>query len=185
MCSSATRTTDSLDSEPKASTCIRPLFVTIAVLGAACGGTRPETEPPEDVSTSPLRFELQTAEGVHVALEDLTGRRVLLFCFATFDGMSQANLEPVYQLVRGHPEVYVIGVAIGPDAGELLGPWTAAADPLFVTTFSGDGALARGTPEFAAVESVPTFIALDEEGRELGRIEGFATRRDLQNLLLR
>lgn len=163
---------------------LRKWSVVWVVFALACGA--PDGAP---VGTggqggrTPLDLTVRTPERVTLDLSDLRGRKVLVFFFATFDGMSQASLSPLGELVRAHPDIYVIGIAQQPDPELLLDAYVSALDPPFVVAFDPSGELARGTTDFGTVDTVPTFVVLDEEGREIGRHVGYARTQRLEALI--
>jgi hypothetical protein len=166
---------------------VRASVSSLLALAIACGSTSGDRPVGTGGSGGrpPLELTLRTPERVTLDLSDLRGRRVLVFFFATFDGMSQASLSPLAELVRAHPEVYVIGVAQQPDPELLLDAYVNALDPPFVVGFDPSGALARGTSDFGTVDMVPTFVVLDEDGREVARHEGYARVQRLEEMLAR
>jgi hypothetical protein len=149
--------------------------------GAARGAAVGSGDHTTDART--IELEILTPEGVPIALSDLRGRPVLLYLFATFDGVSQAALEPLGELVRAHPDVYVIGIAIQPDAEILVDAWNHALEPPFVTGYDPRDTVREGTSDLGEIDSVPTFVALDADGREIGRHSGFASHRHLEALI--
>jgi hypothetical protein len=150
----------------------------------ACGGTgdRPLGTGGRS-GDAPIDFTIRTPERVTIELSDLRGRKVLVFFFATWDGMSQASLEPLGEVVRGHPEIYVIGIAQQPDPELLVDAYVNALDPPFVVGFDPSGELARGTTDFGTIDTIPTYVALDEDGREIARHVGYARAQRLEGML--
>ncbi len=163
----------------------------LLVLGlSGCGATESSAVAPpmgtvrsvETQAGEPVEFRLRTTTGELVHSRQWRGRRVLLFFFATFDVLSQAALEVLASFVAAQNGTLVIGVAVEPDARELVGPWTAAADPPFVTGWTPEEAPTEGLRGLEPVDAVPTFVALESDGRAVGRVEGFVNRRQLEGL---
>lgn len=152
---------------------------------AGCGGETAErvgvtdNEPPPQ----PVELELRTHDGVPVFVGDLRGKPVLLFLFATFDGVSQAELRPLSRFVRHHPEVHVIAIAMQPDPEELVAAWAHALAPPFTVTFDPRDRISTGTSDLGTVGTVPTFIVLDADGMEVARREGWASERQLDRMV--
>lgn len=152
---------------------------------SACGGDSAarvgvtETDP----APQPVELELMTADGVPVFVGDLRGKPLVLFLFATFDGLSQASLRPLSRFVRHHPEVQVIGVAVQPGAEQLLDAWAHALAPAFTVTYDPHERITTGTSDLGSVDTVPTYIVLDDRGIERARHEGWASERKLDRLL--
>ncbi|MEM9187876.1 MAG: TlpA disulfide reductase family protein [Myxococcota bacterium] len=154
------------------------------ILAAACGGGGealgtgvPARVPP------PVELGLQTPEGTDLDLQELRGRRVLLFLFATFDGESQAVLNSLERFVERHPEIYVIGIAVQPNPEQLLDAWNTALDPPFVTTFEPRATIQEGVSDLGEIDAVPTLVLLDGDGRIENRKVGFANFQEIEALL--
>lgn len=159
------------------------LGVCLAVTG--CGGASTERVgvTDQDPRPQPVELELRTPEGVPLHVGDLRGEPVLLYFFATFDGMSQAALRPLSRFVRHHPEVHVVGIALQPDAEALLDAWAHALDPPFVVAYDPRGRVSEGTSDLGVVDQIPTFVLLDPEGYEIDRHVGFASQNKLDRML--
>ncbi len=153
---------------------------------AACGGQ--VRQPAVGESTAeppprPIEMSLRRPSGEWIHLGDLRGQPVLLFLFATFDGVSQAALRPTARFARAHPDVHVIGIAAQPDANLLLDPYEAALAPGFPLTYDPARNVHHGTSPLGPVEAVPTFIMLDAFGVEAARHVGFPNSHTLDRLL--
>jgi hypothetical protein len=154
-------------------------------LFAACGGGSADRVgvTDGDPAPQPVELELRTPDGVPIFLGDLRGKPVLLFLFATFDGVSQAALRPLSRIVRHHPDVHVIGVAVQPEAEQLLDAWAYALSPPFTVAFDPRERIATGTSDLGEIESIPTYIVLDARGMEVDRHTGWASERQLDRML--
>ena len=130
----------------------------------------------------PLEMTLRTPEGDWIHIGDLRGRPVLLFVFATWDGVSQAALRPVSRFARTYDDVHVIGVAAQPDAAQLIDAYQHALDPPFPMTYDPEQNVHEGTSPLGSIEVVPTLIMLDARGFEVGRRAGFPNTNTLPNL---
>lgn len=165
---------------------LRASFV-LALALASCGGSAP---PPVGVSAprarpEPLELTLRAPDGRWLDVGDLRGHRVVIFLFATFDGTSQAALRPLSRLVRHRPDVYVVGVAAQPDARDLLEAWAAALSPPFPVAYDPDERVSRGTSNLGALDAIPSFVVLDEDGFVVARHSGYASESRLDALLAR
>ena len=152
---------------------------------AGCGGETAERVGVTDTAPAPqpVELELRTHDGVPVFVGDLRGRPVLLFLFATFDGVSQAALRPLSRFVRHHPEVHVVGIAVQPDPEELVAAWAFALTPPFTVTFDPRDRVSTGTSDLGTVGTVPTFIVLGADGMEVARHEGWASENQLDRMV--
>jgi hypothetical protein len=158
----------------------------ISALGlVGCGassspGTIGQSRGAPDPRAVELALRRTTGEWIHVG--DLRGRPVLLFVFATFDGVSQAALQPIGRFLRHHRDVHVLGIAAQPDAAQLLDPYERALTPPFFLTYDPEGYVATGTSPLGSIDAVPTFIMLDASGHEVERHVGFPGTRTLERL---
>ncbi|MCA9603773.1 MAG: hypothetical protein R3A78_09885 [Polyangiales bacterium] len=162
------------------------LAAAVSVALTACGGTSGVGAVGSSHAShgrEPVELELRTPDNVLVNVGDFRGQTMLLFLFATFDGVSQAALHPLARFTRHHPEVYVLGIAVQPTPKELLDAWKAALDPPFVVTYSPEDRLTSGTSELGAVGAIPTFIVLDAKGYEVTRESGMVSEARLEALV--
>jgi len=162
--------------------------IALAALGAACGGSSADSEGAVGVSTAqaaqaPIELALRTSQGTFVDVGDLRGKPVVLFLFATFDGMSQAALRPLSRFYRQHPEVHVIGIAVQPNPQMLLDPYVSALAVPFTVTYDPEERILPGTSMLGRVRVVPTYIVLDAHGFIRARHQGFASESKLERLL--
>jgi hypothetical protein len=165
---------------------MRALVLALAIAAAACGGT--EDEPTVGVSHAdrapgPVELDLRATDGSFVTVGDLRGKPTILFCFATYDGVSQAAVRPLSRFVRHHPEVYVLAIATQPNPEVFAQAWESALTPGFVVTFDPEENVIEGTTDLGYIGAVPTYILLDEHGVEVERYTGFASQNQLEALL--
>ena len=155
---------------------------------AACGCGSGSAQAPvgwssDDPDPSGVDVALRASDGTAFAISQLRGRPVLLFLFATFDGVSQASLRPLSRFARHNSNVHVVGIAVQPDARVLLGLWVSALTPPFTVGYEQEETIAQGTSELGAIEAVPTFLLLDGAGRIRARHVGYATDQKLERML--
>lgn len=151
----------------------------------ACGGSSSESPVGRSVrepDPRAIEMSLRRPNGDWIHLGDLRGKPVLLFVFATFDGVSQAALRPLRRFARDHPDVHVIGVAAQPDANQLLDPYEHALAPPFPLTYDPARDVHHGTSPLGLIEAVPTFIMYDARGMEVDRHIGFPSSHTLPRL---
>ena len=153
------------------------------LLLAACGSaTAPVGHSEVRPDPHAIELALRTPAGDWIHLGDLRGRPLLLFVFATFDGMSQAALRPLTRFARHHQDIHIVGVAAQPDAPQLLDPYERALSPPFPLTYDPERNVQEGTSALGAIEAVPTFIMFDARGIEVGRHVGFPNTDTLERL---
>jgi peroxiredoxin len=117
---------------------------------------------------------VETADAVSLTLTDLEGsqfdvaefrgRRVLLFLFATFDLTSHAAVEPLQQFAREHTDLKVIGIAVQPDARELLAIFASALEIEFDVAYDADNLILRGLSGLGQVNAVPSYVLIESDG---------------------
>lgn len=152
-----------------------------------CGGSAPEpTVGRSDSNVAPARpveLALKRSDGTFLDVGDYRGQPVLLFVFATFDGLSQAELGPLSGFVRAHPEVLVIGIAAQPDAQPIVQAFESAMNLPFVIAYDPEESVTAGTSSLGRIEFVPSFFLLDERGVVASKRAGFATQTEIEALL--
>ena len=163
-------------------------FATVVLgvsLGSACGAAPPASgvgNSHVEPGARPVELALVTEAGALVDVGDFRGQTVLLFIFATYDGVSQAALTPVSRFVRHHPEVYVLGVAAQPNPRALLDAWKAALNPPFAVAYSPEDRVTTGTSDLGALGAIPTFVVLNAQGFEVARHTGMVSEDRLEEM---
>lgn len=155
------------------------LFTLLAACGGATGSVGRSTPRAE---ASALEMTLRTPAGDWIHVGDLRGQPVLLFVFATWDGVSQAALQPVSRFARTYDDVHVLGVAAQPDAAPFVDAYEHALNPPFPMTYDPEQNVHEGTSALGAINVVPTLIMLDAHGLEVDRHVGFPNTNTLPNL---
>jgi len=141
-----------------------PLIVAVLL---ACGGSTPPTTHdgvPAAATPAAIDVELRHASGDPLDLAELHGRQVLLYLFATFDLPSQAALEPLREVALQHPDLRVVGIALQPNAKELLQMFGNALEIEFPLAYDPNNLLLRGLTDVGPVEGVPMYVLLDGDG---------------------
>lgn len=167
---------------------MRAALALLFVMG--CGGAASESPgrtTTEGASESrPIELTLRTVDGAFYEIGELRGGTVLLYFFATFDGVSQAGLDPLGRFATAHDgELTIVGVAIQPEARELLDAYVHALAPPFVATYDPDDRVTQGATDLERVVTVPTYVMIDARGVEVARHEGLANVRTLEALYAR
>lgn len=159
----------------------------LALAIAGCGGASASDELGRGRSqhdAEPIELALRTPEGVFVDLGDLRGKPVVLFVFATFDPVSQAATRPLARFQRAHADdAHVVGVAVQPNAAELVGPWSQALGITFTVTYEPEPRILAGATDLGNIAGVPSYIVLDADGVVVARHTGFASENKLARLL--
>ncbi|MFW5876332.1 MAG: TlpA family protein disulfide reductase [Myxococcota bacterium] len=155
---------------------------------AACGGggAGGSAQPPGQAESSAhegVELTLRTSDGKLLFVGDLRGRPVLLFLFATFDGVSQAALRPLTRFVSANPNTHVVGIAQQPDPKLLIEAYVHALSPPFPVTYDPEEGIAAGETPIGEVDRIPTFVMLDALGRIVDRHDGYASERTLHHML--
>ncbi len=158
------------------------------LLLVACGGGDPEGAMGRDGERAsqrrPLELALRKVDGTFFEVGEQRGKPVLVFVFATFDGVSQAALDPLRRFVEAHgDDVLVVGIAAQPNARELLDAYVHALEPPFVATYDPEERITSGSSDLEDITTVPTYVMLDARGIEVARQEGLAQLRRLDEML--
>lgn len=130
-----------------------------------------------------IELALRRPDGTFIDVGDLRGSIVVLFLFATFDGMSQMALRPLGEFAEAESDVRVVGIAVQPGARLLIDAYESALSPPFPVTYDPEETVPNGTSSLGAIESIPTYIVLDERGVEVARHTGYADGPQLGRLL--
>lgn len=162
--------------------CVLSMLIALGS-GCASGAKSAEETTPKPTGTARLDLGLRLSDGRWLELADLRGRPVLLFVFATFDAVSQASLKSLRPFVPQHPEVLVVGVAAQPRAAQLVEAWAYALDPPFLVGADPYGHVENGESMLGKIETVPTYILFDAQGREIDRTSGLLSEGDLAGLV--
>ena len=151
-------------------------------------GTRTETAGADAPSLGAPSLDavdlgLRRADGTFVDVADLRGSFVLLFVFATFDGVSQMLLSPLRSVAERHADLHIVGVAAQPSARLLVDAYEHALEPPFPITYDPEETILEGARGLGAIEAIPTLVVLDRRGIEVARHTGFADEAMIEELL--
>ena len=151
--------------------------------GCAHESTSPGQTTSQAARGPRLDLGIRLTDGRWLELLDLRGTPVLVFVFATFDAVSQASLKSLRPFVPQHPDLVVVGVAAQPRAEQLVDAWAYALDPPFVVGADPYGRVENGESSLGKIETVPTYILYDADGREVDRRTGLLSEGDLDRLV--
>ena len=171
-----------LEPEPTAPTAHhlrRGLLICLVGIALACGGSaaQPLGATHQSGAERPLEMTVRTPAGEWIHIGDLRGQPVLLFLFATFDGRSQASLRPLARFARRFDDVHVLGIAVQPNARQLLDAYQSALQPPFPLTYDPTENISEGTSPLGNVTSVPQFLMFDARGVKSDEHIGFPNTR--------
>ncbi len=139
----------------------------------------------EMVAPGAIELALRKADGSFIDVGDLRGQVVVLFVFATFDGVSQMALHPLRAIAERHPDVHIIGIAAQPGARLLIDPYEHALHPPFTVTYDPEERVHTAEGPLGAIEAVPTIVVLDRRGLIAARHVGLADEAALLAMLRR
>jgi hypothetical protein len=133
---------------------------------------------------SPAGWIFATPEGKAYSSEDAKGRVTVILFFTTYDPASQIAVSrfdsELHQLKR---RINAYGVALEPPNHALLvGVFRDSLHVTFPLLLPDPGTL-EGQGPFGAIVAVPTWVVLDEYGREIWRRSGVNALDDLRNVL--
>lgn len=124
---------------------------------------------------------VETLDFTMLDLGTWRGQPVVVHVFATWSAASQSDHDLLAPVARdGRAKVVAIGV--DPDGARLLVPYRDVLRPPFPIALAPEGLLA-GQTVLGPLPVVPTTIVLDDEGREVVRLEGGLTARSLDAAL--
>ena len=125
---------------------------------SACAGSHAAAGPPVDLW-------LEDSAGEAIAVQAMRGRALVLFLFATYDGASQLAITPLSEAARERSEMAVLGIAVQPDADDLIGMFRESLGLEIPIVYEPDGEILAGQTALGRVPGVPYYVLLDREGR--------------------
>lgn len=143
------------------------LLVSLGLFGWLRGPVVPDVAP---------AFTLSDLAGKPVTLAELKGRRVVLNFWATWCAPCLAELPMLKAFAAAHPELTVVGVAVdepGPVRARVAR--SELAYPVVIGT--------REVVEAYGVQSFPTTVVVDEEGRVRWTHTGMMLRPHLEAMV--
>jgi len=126
---------------------------------------------------------LAYGDGLFETIRIAQGRPVLLYVFATFDGVSQMLLNPLRNVAERHRDLRIIGIAAQPSARLLVDAYVHALNPPFPIGYDPQESVRAGDSALGEIDTIPTLIVLDARGVEVARHTGFADERQIEALL--
>jgi peroxiredoxin len=154
--------------------------ITGGCLVVACGALAPAADR-RSVSP-PVELMLLNANGQSLDLRELRGRPLLLFVFTTFDDTCQLALIPLERALRAHPELRALGIAVQPEPQQLLPLYRDALAVSFPLTYEPDNQVVAGKTMLGPIQTVPTYVLLDAQGRIAARHTGALNAAALEEL---
>jgi peroxiredoxin len=150
----------------------RPLLLALSIASGAaagCAGAAAEGAAPQSQA---VVLELTDVSGRRFGVEDLRGKPVLLFVFATYDSASQIALLTLERFAAQHREVAVVGVAAQPQAERLLPLHRDTLNIRIPLAYDPREQLISGQTALGRVDVIPSYVLLDAEGRVRARHAG-------------
>lgn len=158
-------------------------FVT-AIVASGCGGAARDTAVVGRTGNLPVEWTVYDGDGVPVRLERMRGRVLLVWVFTTFDLASSAMVEPLNRLVeRRGDQIRVLGIAVQPNARQLLPLFAEAMRLRFPVTWDPEGHVLGGASPLGDVDMVPTIVVIDRQGYRLGTHAGPAGDSELGRIV--
>jgi hypothetical protein len=159
----------------------------LSLVVLACGG---EAREPSAATGRPLAsaavFAYGTTQGGAFASANTRGRVTAVLFVTTFDMASQLMARRVNEAARRHrPRINAGAVVLeAPSAAPLAEVFRQSLGLVYPVGMS-DGADQSSDGPFGAIESVPTLVILDRDGRERARRSGVLSASELDELLTR
>ena len=122
----------------------------------------------------PLELPLSRPDGQALSLTGLRGQPVLLLFFATYDTASQLAWAPLIRALNEDQDdtLQVVGVALQPEAPELLPMYARSLGLDFPLVYDPEGQLLSGETPLGTLQAIPLYVLLNEEGQEIARHQG-------------
>jgi peroxiredoxin len=119
-----------------------------------------------------VELELKDVSGRPFSLQELRGKPLLLFVFATYDSASQLALLTLERWSERHHDVTVLGVAAQPQAERLLPLHRDTLNIRIPLAYDPGEHLINGHSALGRVDVIPSYVLLDGQGRVLARQAG-------------
>lgn len=143
----------------------------------ACAAAAPAPRAP----TQPVSLVLPALDGGTINVARYRGRVVVLHFFATWDTVSNMDVD---QLRADAGDAEVIGVALDVDGRVLVAPWRDAMGVRYLIGLATP-AVRAGQTVLGRIDKVPTTIVLDRRGVEIARVERGLAPGELSKLIAR
>jgi len=161
----------------------RGMWLALAIAVCVACGAVTQRAGGARAGRAPVEVELTSVDGRRFALSELRGSPLLLFVFTTYDDACQIALTEIERLLQSHSGLQALGVAVQPNAEQLLPLYRDALSVSFPLAYDPTSAVLRGESELGAVGAVPAFVMLDAQGRITARHIGALDRAGLAKLV--
>jgi len=161
----------------------RPHLLALLIASCAatgCAGAAAEGAAPQGPA---VVFELTDVSGRRFGVEDLRGKPLLLFVFATYDSASQVALLTLERFAKQNHDVAVIGVAAQPQAERLLPLHRDTLNIRMPLAYDPHEVLISGHSALGRVEVIPSYVLLDASGRIRARHAGALDQPGVEQLV--
>lgn len=155
-----------------------------ALVAAGCAPALAPTDAPPaplpgaatvdpDAASTPLGFSCTALDGKTVSTATVAGRVTVLLFLTSYDPASTAEAEFLRDLLHTHaPRFNVVGMALEREANRPLIEGFASAARLEYPICIADADTIAGRGTFAGMNSVPSVLILDPQGRPQYRYIG-------------
>ena len=151
------------------------------VAAGGCAAGAAEAGP----QTPAVELELTDVSGRPFGVQDLRGKPVLLFMFATYDSASQVALLTLERFARANTDIAVIGIAAQPQAEQLLPLHRDTLNIRIPLAYDKDEHLINGRSALGRIDAIPSYVLLDANGRVRARQTGALDEPHLEQLVAR
>ncbi len=160
-------------------------IVLLSLVLVACGGASREPESSASRPLSPaVVFAYGTTQGGQFASATTRGRVTAVLFLTTFDAASTVMAHRLNDAMRDHQRRFNAGAVVleAPSAAPLADVFRQSLGLIYPVAMS-DGAERSPDGPFGVIETVPTLVLLDRDGRERFRRSGVLTARELDQAL--
>lgn len=163
----------------------RPLLLALCAASFAATGCAAATAEGAHGQTAPVMLELSDIAGRPFGIEDLRGKPLLLFVFATYDSTSQIALLTLERFAQQNADIAVIGVAAQPQAERLLPLHRDTLNIRIPLAYDPREQLINGHSALGRIEVIPSYVLLDAGGRLRAKHAGALDHPGIEQLVAR
>lgn len=155
--------------------------------GVGCGAKgveAPRVAPVSAATGAPIAYEFASLDERPVSLAGLRGRATVLIFVTTYGDPSIVQARFLKKVFRGYtPRFHAAAVFMERvDNRPLARIWRDKLDLPYPAAMADEASIA-GRGVFAGVDTVPSTVVLDEQGREVWRKTGVAGPEELERAL--
>lgn len=166
---------------------VRPFAAALLLSLVGCAPDKPANEPaakPPAQRGAPIRFAYESLDDRPVSTEGVHGRATVVLFLVTYGDPSIIEARFVKKVLREHvPRINAAGIFLERiDNRPLARVFRDSLDLPFPLAMADEASIAGKGP-FAGVDTVPTVVVLDAQGREVFRKVGVTYPGEIERAL--